>query len=90
MSRVNQADIEDIHIMSADNRSMTVIPKIDTGGDLMIEILPRIRYRIKTSQKISIASFFSSGVLLVPEPDGEYTIAINLSDRMAIAKLIAD
>ena len=80
------ATSDEVSMMSADNRPMAVLPKVDAGGDYVLELLPRVRYRVKTLPDIRANIFFDSGVLLVPEKDGEYAIAINLSDRMAIAK----
>ncbi len=77
---------EEISMMSADNRPMTVLPKVDADGDYALELLPRVRYRIKTPAATKPSIVFESGLLVVPESDGEHSVVINLSDRMASTK----
>ncbi len=81
MQNITLSATEEVLMMTADNRAMAVMPRPD-GEDHILELLPRVRYRVKT-QPCLPALFFDTGVILVPEPGGTYAIAMNLSDRMA-------
>jgi hypothetical protein len=79
---------DEVHMMSADNRSMSLVPKIDKNGDAVVDLLPRVRYRIRmdnivTDQQPQAHLCFERGILVVPEKTGEHAIVVNISDRIA-------
>lgn len=65
---------------------MAVLPKIDSEGDLLLELLPRVRYMVKVNAENINTHFFENGVLFVPTADSNFFVAVNLSDRMATSK----
>jgi hypothetical protein len=72
-----------VEVMSADNKLMTVRSKVSDSGEFVIELLPRMRYRLPNLPPLRDSlSLFYNGVLLV-EDSPDFCVAINLSDRTA-------
>ena len=62
---------------------MVVRSKISDDGENVIELLPRMRYRLPNRHNLRESlKLFDSGVLLMEE-SVNFCIAINLSDRTA-------
>lgn len=90
---------EEVQAMSADNRPMVVLPRMqepeESGEEhiVALDLLPRVRYRVRlgsdgeasspTEETLQPYLCFDSGVLVCPEKGSQNAIIVNLSDRVA-------
>ena len=89
---------EDIRIFTSDNREMAVKPSTNNDGDLVLDLLPRARYRLRVEPRrakdfdlaVSGHYLLTQGLIILPYGDGDIesqefitsVVAMNVSDKL--------